>query len=696
MRHALLVCAAVLCFSLTACAAEPVNWAAAGQGGTVTGPQNSSQSQSRPPVANDERFDGYAWAYLTTPLVVQFAAPQTIDTLEVYLYHEDSQWYRFYAEVTGDGTTWTRVAEKTEGKPTGWQTLRFAPVECRQVRLTFTDTSVEARSYHVVEVAAYRLDDPKGVSPLRQRHLQQIELRHRTNAQILLDCIGPNASMPDEQRKLVLAAPAGQRLTTDTDGDGDPDICDFVDTDPRHTVRPMLVRIIDDDDDMEASGLGDEDADCYVADWRGDGSVDRVVDYWDYDRDGDADRMDIYYAAGGWHGPNVEVVVIRDIGDDNRMWWTKNYEYSQYTCQWNSDFNGDEIFCMFEYDGSAAQFVPFLEEPFTHHDLDGDGVSEMTMQFMGRGLDIRTLRFSFDADNDTDAAQNRRDYDFSFNCIGLARVPDEKSIFETLRNGETTGRYLDWPCARDVAETGGWQSCRLCWDEIDNNVNPADKIEKYQERWEGVGGYPMNEGNKRWETDKDYSGKMHLYYWEGDRRLHLYGAEAGFINVDYDHDTKTDAKITYQDRDGDGFFDHWSWDGDADGKPEYTAARTGDCYRFASLQDYAPFVDNYRRLVQAAIDADEALITTLRAKLGDTARSPSSDWWGVGRLQAFYAAEKLGRSAEARRYYLDLTRQELFMLAADRYADTAWWAGFLSAYEAGDYAAAAAVAQPAQ
>jgi hypothetical protein len=123
-----------------------------------------------------------------------------------------------------------------------------------------------------------------------------------------------------------------------------------------------------------------------------------------------------------------------------------------------------------------------------------------------------------------------------------------------------------------VAEGGDWKSCRLCWDEIDNNVNPADRIEKHHERWEGVGGYPMNEGNKRWETDKDYSGKIKLYYWKADGRLHLYGAESGTIEVDYDHDTKIDAKITYEDRDGDGYFDHWNWDGDADGVAEYTAA----------------------------------------------------------------------------------------------------------------------------
>jgi hypothetical protein len=53
-------------------------------------------------VANDGRFDGYAWAYLDTPLVVRLATPQAINTVELYLYHEGSQWYQFTVAVSAD------------------------------------------------------------------------------------------------------------------------------------------------------------------------------------------------------------------------------------------------------------------------------------------------------------------------------------------------------------------------------------------------------------------------------------------------------------------------------------------------------------------------------------------------------------------------------------------------------------------
>ncbi len=41
----------------------------------ITGPKNSSRSANLPAVINDGKFDGYAWAYLKTPVLVRFAQP---------------------------------------------------------------------------------------------------------------------------------------------------------------------------------------------------------------------------------------------------------------------------------------------------------------------------------------------------------------------------------------------------------------------------------------------------------------------------------------------------------------------------------------------------------------------------------------------------------------------------------------------
>lgn len=687
IRHCLLMVACVALAMSASCTPEPVNYALPVNGGSFAGPRNSSDSAQRPPVANDGRFDGYAWAFLDTPLVIRFDQPRTINALDLLLYHEQEAWYQFVVEVRGAGEGWTKVADRTTGQPRGWQRVDFPPVECAQVRIVFTGTSQEAKSYHVVEVGAFLLSGPQQPSPLRASWLAHQKTNVQSWYDVFLGCLGPNAVMPPEHLARVKA---GERLTTDLDGDGDPDLCDFLDTDPKHTMRPMVVRAVDDDDDMPADGTPDLDSDCYIADWRGNGTVDRAIDYWDDDGDGDADRMDLYYPADGWHGQQVEVVIIRDVGDDNRMWHTINYEYQQYTCQWQSDFNGDEIFCMFGYDRASKQWVAHLEEPFTHHDLDRDGVAELTIQFLGQAPFVGTIRFSLDADNDS-SPTNRRDYDFSFNCGGLLTVRESKSTRHKLRNGELTGPYLDWQYAREQAESGAWKTCSLCWDETDNNVNPADPVERVQERWEGVGGYQMREGNKRWETDKDYSGKMALYYWPADRRLHLLGAETGYINVDYNHDYQVDAKITYQDRDGDGFFDQWSYD--ADGTPEHVVNPPAMKCEIVPVE-YAQFVKRYRKWVQEALTADERLIATLKRVLEPEARSVYEQWWLAQTSESFYAAKKLHASAEARRYYLDLACEEMFLRARERFTGAKWWPAFQAAYEAGRYEQAAAIIPP--
>lgn len=65
----------------------------------------------------------------------------------------------------------------------------------------------------------------------------------------------------------------GGKFTIDQDGDGDPDITTFNDNDPKHTIRPILVKVIDEDDDQGEEGYGDTDNDCWVADWYGDGVI---------------------------------------------------------------------------------------------------------------------------------------------------------------------------------------------------------------------------------------------------------------------------------------------------------------------------------------------------------------------------------------------------------------------------------------
>ncbi|MDD3909075.1 MAG: hypothetical protein PHN86_03855, partial [Proteiniphilum sp.] len=85
----------------------------------------------------------------------------------------------------------------------------------------------------------------------------------------------------------VLSDTHGKRYYIDHDGDGKPEEVWFIDIDPRHneSKRPILVRVIDEDGDLEMGGEPDLDSDLYLADWNADGQVDAVVDYEDIDGD---------------------------------------------------------------------------------------------------------------------------------------------------------------------------------------------------------------------------------------------------------------------------------------------------------------------------------------------------------------------------------------------------------------------------
>ena len=92
----------------------------------------------------------------------------------------------------------------------------------------------------------------------------------------------------------VKALPPGKRLLIDRDGDGKNDEAWFLDTAFRHTIRPILVRVIDEDGDLDVCGP-DRDSDLYIIDWKADGKVDVAWDFQDDDGDGDLDSWGLFY-----------------------------------------------------------------------------------------------------------------------------------------------------------------------------------------------------------------------------------------------------------------------------------------------------------------------------------------------------------------------------------------------------------------
>ncbi len=147
-----------------------------------------------------------------------------------------------------------------------------------------------------------------------------------------------------------------------------------------------------------------------------------------------------------------------------------------------------------------------------------------------------------------------------------------------LRGGQMS--ILAWDSARAWSASAPWEKALLAVDENDRNVDPQDPEKR--ERWEGViatpaRGFPDLGGpaggtlNKRYESCLSLAQRSPgLYLSEIDGRIHLAGATSGWLDIDADEDGVRDARLEMEDRDQDGFFDTWLWDGDGDGSFEST------------------------------------------------------------------------------------------------------------------------------
>lgn len=410
---------------------------------------------------------------------------------------------------------------------------------------------------------------------------------------------GDAAHLDPAQVAAVLAAKPGTRQYVDRNGDGKPEEVWFVDADLRHPEanRPVLVRVIDEDGDLENGFEPDLDSDLYIADWRGDGAPDVATDYTDTDGDQDVDEMAFYFpgSPGGKRDDSIMVWWGQDVGDDNLLWYDVGYTYNQSLCQYRTHFGGDEVFCAFTLTPEDTAWVSQFENPFLFYDHDGDGVTEEVIRFQGRNEQVGCLRYSFDADHDA-TPEDPRDFDVSISAHapeGLT-LPERHLVRHTLR-GLPTGPWLDRYVAPQYCRETAWADAVLAWDENDLNMDGANlketRFTDTQERWEGViaagnewfkqiGGPHVGVLNKRYELASAPRGELRLYYAPVDQRLHLFGADRMWLLADWNFDQQPDLRYEFADTNGDGYIDTWRLDMENDGTADDTW--TADA---AGLQD---------------------------------------------------------------------------------------------------------------
>lgn len=479
----------------------------------------------------------------------------------------------------------------------------------------------------------------------------------------------------------------GERLKLDTDGDGKIDTVYFVDNDPKNQAefRPIIVKAIDQDGDMDRDGDADLDSDLYIADWHGDGTVDSVVEYRDTDHDNGVDEMAIYtYSA---RSPRlgtdaIQVWWSRDIGHTHRLWDTINYRYQQPECQFRTAFGGDEVFASYIFDSANGIWVPSWENPFAFYDEDGDNLAEVAIRFSGSGNRMESMRYSFDADNDT-AGDNPHDYDFSFTCLSSrdakagATIPVPSALMERIQlRGGPVEPLLAWQNARKFGENASWKEVMFTWVENDNNVDSRPNGDPH-ERWEGVitngseqfpqvGGPPISPFNTRYELDLDNSGKMKLYYSPIDKRFHLLGADSGWLKADYNYDGKVDMEFRYKDTDQDGIIDTWDVDIDGDGKSDRSFHVEHAPNQIVPLT-YKSMTARYNAVLDDALAQNQELIDAMKAVLASSERDFREDEvesYFTNDLSSYRKSQGVGdkirNSREGTRYYQDLIRERYF------------------------------------
>ncbi|MBM3290793.1 MAG: hypothetical protein FJY92_11640, partial [Candidatus Hydrogenedentes bacterium] len=506
----------------------------------------------------------------------------------------------------------------------------------------------------------------------------------------------------------VLKDAPGKRHYVDANVDGKPEEVWFVDTSPRHpeAIRPVLVRVIDEDGDLAEGLEPDQDNDLYVADWKGDGTVDAILDFTDTDGDQDVGSMALYRPGGPLaNGDDTAMTawVARDIGDDNQLWYDVGYAYDQAACQWRCHFGGNEMHYAFLLPEGAAAWKPVFEAPYVFVTHTGNAISTAALRYEIDGAQVLSLRESFDADGDA-TLDNQHDYDVSITARapkgGLALPEGSTETFD-LR-GAPTAPTLTFAAAQAFPQQAAWDGLLLTWDENDDNVEGVE-YKGRRENWEGVVA-PAIEGfeavpgthcgtlNKRFELAAHTGKPATIYFHPADHRIHLLGAKRAWLDVDANCDRATDMKYAMTDSDGDGMLDTWNIDVDADGKPDdsWKAGAAPRPVAWTWQDVHGVYAAEVAALPSVLFALDQRLEQAIVAKGADPFAGSAVAQFVRDGLRADIVdpaiSAKLLSSNESMRYYLDLLKDAYLVQLKKLHDNGAFWLGVAEARGQGDYA----------
>ncbi len=374
------------------------------------------------------------------------------------------------------------------------------------------------------------------------------------------------------------------------------------------------------------------------------------------------------------------------------------------------DCYGHEEYYFQKLNPNTGEWAPISECPFWFHDPDHDGRTEVVIRWgvtprrfslaeepdysnswpkmqgpwMSSDAEdmndmiLRSIRYSVDVDNGNSALRPQH-YEFAYQMVGAVPYRFEgMERFEEKRREPKTTRCAPWDLVRPLSDRFPAEVTGFSWMEYEDGAlsigDPRLPTAYDDQRYEGICWiwnriFIDNTGGPatRWNVRREYRGtpteRRELYWSSVDRRLHLKGAQSGWLSIGAIRNQDPIGEIRQYDRNGDGYFDRWEWYDAESGEP-YRAIEVPGAANIDFGDDYDRIREFYNgRGLPEAIELDNRLIDALRSL-------PQFDPTIPGNL-----VDALNRRPEARylsqgerRYVLDQIRECLYR----RFRRDAW------------------------
>jgi len=501
------------------------------------------------------------------------------------------------------------------------------------------------------------------------------------------------------------AMKSGERLYFDLNNDGQRDTIVFKQGD-------SIVQVLDDGLHWgNNTTMGDYVDSCWVIDYDGDGLVDRMIDYVDNNGDGFPDEVEFRFFN---KGQLIWAWLFESFDPKFNSWAGWPYDWYQslqnpghipggdYAEEFALICRGNTSYAINKYDPGKDAYIPISECPFAFYDLDKDGRPEAVIRVSAAPLDsyqgngapgdtpppmdryeyansynniagpIRpdmqqmgnlNVRYSYNIKN-TDTPAHPLEYDMGFTLVGKApyEYPDMRYSNPRRRHPKTFVR-IDHAKGLEMADNYPADQTGFSWDEwgessLGDGARPV---------YEGVfwiyerhilynTGGPSRKWNIRREFDKNPSDKRKLYYSEVDKRIHLFGAADGWIEIGHVFGSEKIGEIRFFDTNNDGYLDRWEFDLNNDGRPERIATVADPKARHLPF-DYTSLSQFYsKEVLPTAIRETQDLIAVMKkyATLEDE--------------RALRLEELVGQTdlPERKRLFLDIVREYYYQALVNR------------------------------